>query len=141
MVLALPDTGAGRTLVSRGRDEGYQDLEVAEGQKERVDMSDEVLKTHLEEGIAEAVLFLRAHGVETMWSCEGGPGHACPEPTIRFDAQLAEAFEAYAICERFNWPLHSLRCVWDIGFMGEPCGPVWELVFTPPVERGRRPGC
>ena len=39
----------------------------------------------LDEGIREAVAVLVANGVETFESCEGGPGHAFPEPTIRFE--------------------------------------------------------
>ena len=36
----------------------------------------------LDAGIAQAVVALRAGGVETFESCEGGPGHAYPEPTV-----------------------------------------------------------
>jgi len=38
----------------------------------------------LDRGIAKTVERLRAAGVETYESCEGGPGHAYPEPTIAF---------------------------------------------------------
>ncbi|KKL60024.1 hypothetical protein LCGC14_2209410, partial [marine sediment metagenome] len=38
----------------------------------------------IDPGIRYAVLVLRAGGIETFESCEGGPGHASPDPTIRF---------------------------------------------------------
>jgi hypothetical protein len=38
----------------------------------------------LDPGIAPYVDALRAEGVETFESCEGGDGHAYPEPTVRF---------------------------------------------------------
>jgi hypothetical protein len=38
----------------------------------------------LDAGIRKAVECLQAEGIETFESCEGGPGHSFPEPTIRF---------------------------------------------------------
>ena len=38
----------------------------------------------LDEGIADYVILLDKFGVETYEYCEGGSGHAYPEPTIRF---------------------------------------------------------
>jgi hypothetical protein len=38
----------------------------------------------LDEGIREIVLTLIANGVETFESCEGGPGHVYPWPTVPF---------------------------------------------------------
>ena len=38
----------------------------------------------LDPGIRKAVERLQAEGIETFESCEGGSGHAFPEPTIRF---------------------------------------------------------
>ena len=42
----------------------------------------------LDPGIERAVNLLREARVETFESCEGGAGHAFPEPTIRFGLQL-----------------------------------------------------
>jgi hypothetical protein len=39
---------------------------------------------HLDSGIRDAVLLLRENGIETIESCQGGNGHAYPEPTVRF---------------------------------------------------------
>jgi hypothetical protein len=38
----------------------------------------------LDRGIRDQVAALRECGVETFESCEGGPSHAYPEPTVRF---------------------------------------------------------
>ena len=38
----------------------------------------------LDRGIRDQVAALRECVVETFESCEGGPGHAYPEPTVRF---------------------------------------------------------
>ncbi|MGY3588172.1 hypothetical protein ACVIGB_002869 [Bradyrhizobium sp. USDA 4341] len=38
----------------------------------------------LDSGIRHAVLALRVAGIETFESCEGGHGHAFPDPTIKF---------------------------------------------------------
>lgn len=40
----------------------------------------------LDDGIREIVIVLVKNGVETFESCEGGPGHAFPEATVRFEA-------------------------------------------------------
>jgi hypothetical protein len=48
----------------------------------------------LDPGIRAAVETLCAAGVETFESCEGGHGHAYPEPTVRFHGQSAEGFRA-----------------------------------------------
>ena len=41
----------------------------------------------LDDGIREAVLLLRKAGYKTFTSCEGGRGHAFPEPTIGLKVQ------------------------------------------------------
>lgn len=38
----------------------------------------------LDPGIKKAVMLLQKEGIGTFESCEGGKGHAFPEPTIRF---------------------------------------------------------
>jgi hypothetical protein len=54
----------------------------------------------LDDGIRSAVLALQAAGIETFESCEGGPDHAYPEPTIRFHGDYAEGFKALSIALR-----------------------------------------
>ena len=49
----------------------------------------------LDAGIRRYVLVLRSGGVETFESCEGGEGHAFPEPTIRFYGDTAAGFKAF----------------------------------------------
>lgn len=82
----------------------------------------------LDEGIREVVQTLAAGGVETFESCQGGPGHAYPEPTVRFHGDRAEGFRAYAVALRAGLPVVALRRVWP-ALDGELTGPWWELTF------------
>lgn len=83
----------------------------------------------LDPGIEEAVRILRAVGVETFESCEGGAGHAYPVPTVRFHGGRWEGFRAMAAALSLNLPVAELRRVWPV-VDGEPTGPWWELTFT-----------
>ena len=79
-------------------------------------------------GIARAVGILQAAGVETFESCEGGSGHAFPEPTIRFYGTPAAGPRAIAVCMDHDLPVLALRRVWYIE-NNELTGPNWELTF------------
>lgn len=82
----------------------------------------------LDKGIKLAVEILVQAGIETYESCEGGPGHAYPEPTIRFGGERSEGFRALAIALQNALPVSSIGRVWTI-IDGEPTGPHWEIVF------------
>lgn len=107
-------------------------------------MTDAVLAGHqddlplssLDPGIRHAVSVLRAHGVETFESCEGGPGHAYPEPTVRFYGDRSEGFRAAAsvLAGKYGLRVLALRRVWDL-CEGEPTGPYWELTFHAQYDR------
>jgi hypothetical protein len=88
-----------------------------------------VFSSPLDKGIARAVNILMDEGIQTFESCEGTPGHAYPEPTIRFYGERAEGFRALAIAMRYGLRVTSLRRVWPVND-GEPTGPSWELVFA-----------
>ena len=83
----------------------------------------------LDKGIRRAVERLQACGVETFESCEGGRGHAYPEPTIRFHGTPAAGWRAVEVCLDYGLPIASLRRVWDILDRNEPVGPHWEVTF------------
>lgn len=51
----------------------------------------------LDSGIRDAVLVLRAAGIETFESCEGGEGHPFAEPTVRFHGSRSEGYKAFTI--------------------------------------------
>lgn len=94
----------------------------------------------LDPGIRPAVLALASAGVETFESCEGGPGHAYPEPTVRFYGDRSEGLAALAIALRAGLDVVSLRRVWPV-IEGEPTGPWWELALSPTrAVRYRHPG-
>jgi hypothetical protein len=80
------------------------------------------------------VLALRAAGVETFESCEGGNGHAYTEPTVRFHGARAEGLRALSAAMTAGLRVTSLRRVWPV-VDSEPTGPWWELTFVP--DQGR----
>ena len=82
----------------------------------------------IDPGIRRAVLVLRSGGIETFESCEGGPGHAYPEPTVRFDGIYADGFKALALAMTYGLPVVAIRRIWRIQD-GEPAGPWWEMTF------------
>jgi hypothetical protein len=82
----------------------------------------------LDEGIAKAVMILRRGGIETYESCEGGPGHAFTEPTVRFSGNAWEGHKAFAIAMEHDLPVFQLHRAYSV-VDGELSGPVWEIVF------------
>ncbi len=92
-------------------------------------MVTEHFSSPLDIGIADAVIALRAAGVETFESCEGGDGHAYPEPTVRFHGNQSEGFRALAAAMQSGLRVAALRRVWPV-LDSEPTGPWWELTFT-----------
>lgn len=88
----------------------------------------------LDRGIAQAVHALTMAGVETFESCEGGNGHAYPEPTVRFHGDHAEGLRALAAAMSARLPVRELRRVWPV-LNDEPTGPWWELTFSPTTAK------
>lgn len=82
----------------------------------------------IDPGIAGAVAHLQAAGIETFESCEGGPGHAFHEPTVRFHGQPGAGFHALGVAMDHGWPVASLRRTWAY-VDGELNGPYWEMTF------------
>jgi len=82
----------------------------------------------LDAGIERIVEILNQAGIETYESCEGGPGHSYPEPTVRFHGERAEGFRALSIALQNNLSVSELKRVWQV-IDGEPVGPTWELTF------------
>lgn len=82
----------------------------------------------LDAGIRRAVEVLQSAGVETFESCEGGEGHAYPEPTVRFHGDAFEGFRALAVALRAGLHVLALRRAWPV-IDYEPTGPWWEIVF------------
>ena len=87
-----------------------------------------VVDLELDPGIRHAVLVLRSGGIDTFESCEGGQGHACPEPMVRFNGDPWEGFKALSVAMSNGLPVLALRHVWDITD-GLPVGPWWETSF------------
>lgn len=83
----------------------------------------------LDAGIEKAVNILRNAGIETYESCEGGIGHAYPEPTIRFHGDRFEGLRAFVVAMQNNLNVTYLRRIYQI-IDGELIGPYWEMVFS-----------
>jgi len=87
----------------------------------------------LDPGIRRAVLILRRAGIETCESCEGGVGHAFPDPTIRFHGSTWAGYRAFAIAMEHGLPVLHLR--YSYGVEGGQLGPPrWEMTFHPTVR-------
>jgi hypothetical protein len=87
----------------------------------------------LDPGIEAAVLILVAAGVETYESCEGGRGHAYPEPTVRFHGDKSEGLRALSVALKAGLAVTALKRVWPV-LDEEPTGPYWELTFASTVS-------
>ena len=111
-----------------GRDDGS--LRVEPLRQQRVYMGH--FDPPLDAGILHAVEVLYAAGIETFESCQGGPGHAYPEPTVRFHGGYPEGFRALSVAMQAHLPVAGLRRVWPV-IDNEPTGPWWELTFTMPT--------
>lgn len=83
----------------------------------------------MDAGIAPYVHTLRAAGIETYESCEGGEGHVFAEPTIRFHGGRGAGFKALAVAIERGLPVYGLRRVWIVDD-AELTGPIWEIVFS-----------
>jgi hypothetical protein len=82
----------------------------------------------LDSGIRDAVRILAEAGIETFESCQGGDGHAYPEPTVRFYGERDAGWKALAVAQTVRLGVSELRRVWPI-LDGEPTGPWWEMTF------------
>lgn len=87
----------------------------------------------LDKGIEKAVAALHAAGLKTYESCEGGPGHSFPEPTVRFNGDLQEGLRAVSAALEAGLKVYQLRRVWRVN-ENELEGPWWDLVFVPTTE-------
>jgi hypothetical protein len=85
----------------------------------------------LDAGIRKIVAILLENGIETYESCEGGPGHSCPEPTVRFYGSYEAGWRALGLCNAYAVRVGSLRWAWQI-IDGHPTGPNWEMTFLAP---------
>jgi hypothetical protein len=82
----------------------------------------------LDAGIRRAVLILRSGGVETFESCQGGAGHAMPDPTIKFHGSSWAGYRAFALAMEHALPVLYLRRVYGVSD-GQLEGPWWEMTL------------
>ena len=94
------------------------------------DGAESVLRA-VDPGIRGFMRLMLAGDFETYESCEGGEGHAYPEPTIRFHGNRGEGFRAFAWLMTHGVAPSSIRRIWEV-IEGEPVGPEWEITFRVP---------
>ena len=82
----------------------------------------------LDPGIRRYVLILRAQGIETFESCQGGNGHSFPEPTVRFFGNSHEGYRAFTAAMNYGLPVLSLRRYYQV-VDSQLEGPWWEMTF------------
>ncbi len=88
----------------------------------------------LDPGIKPYVEILQKEEVETFESCQGGEGHACPEPMVRFHGTSSEGYRAFAVALDYGLPVLTLNRGWHNN-NGELTGPYWELVFRHKADK------
>ncbi|WP_265516416.1 hypothetical protein [Nitratireductor luteus] len=93
----------------------------------------------LDAKIAPYVEVLRSAGIETFESCEGGDGHAYPEPTIRFYGDRSEGYRALAVAMQNGLPVAEHVALFVIDCMNIVIGHTAFLALgwwtLPPTER------
>lgn len=89
----------------------------------------------LDPGIAPIVRVLRAHGVETFESCEGGDGHAYHVPTVAVHGGRPEAgWHALSVALTYGYEPTTVARVWRIS-ESAPVEVAWHLTFRPLKEK------
>jgi hypothetical protein len=61
-------------------------------------LTDEQMDLAIDPLIRPAVDLLREHYIETIESCQGGDGHCCLEPMVRFVGEEIDLIRAMEIC-------------------------------------------
>lgn len=97
--------------------------------RQELDQFESGLDMPLDAGIRDYVLALRSGGIETFESCEGGEGHAFPEPTIRLHGGAGEGFRAFGTATQLGLPVFQVRLSYTV-IQGVLTGPWWEIVFA-----------
>lgn len=86
----------------------------------------------LDPGIVLAVRVLREAGVDTLWSCEGGDGHAYKSPTVVFRGDPAEARRVVDISRRNHLAPRRVLREWRLwrSYDDKRTGPIAEAIGT-----------
>lgn len=88
-----------------------------------------VLVIRVDLRIVRAVKVLKDAEFTTIESCEGGEGHAYPEPTIKFAGSRATGWRALGELLTFGLPLNHIGQMWSMTD-GHPKGPNWIVTFS-----------
>lgn len=88
-------------------------------------------------GIYDYVKILKLNGVQTFESCEGGPGHSYPEPTVSFHGTPSAGWRALEICFNHGLPVMDLRRVWSVTDRVDVNGAYWHVTFRTKYKKGK----
>ena len=94
----------------------------------KLSAADESILVAVDVGIRPFVRVLLAGGFETHESCQGGDGHAFPEPTVTFYGNKSEGYRAVAWLQSNGIEPMALRRFWHL-LDGDLTGPNWEITF------------
>lgn len=95
----------------------------------KIHLKDTDLDLPIDPGVRAYVNALREGGIDTFESCEGGEGHACPEPIVRFNGPAdSEGFRAFAVAQERGLPVLHVRLAYGVQG-GLLTGPYWEMTF------------
>jgi len=101
----------------------------AQGVPLRHHMMPDAWYADLDPGIRFAVRVLHAAGgIETSQSCEGGVGHAYPDPTIDLVDDEGAGLRAVAALTVYGLDVWTLSRVWPIRH-GMPCDVLWRVTL------------
>ena len=102
---------------------------------EPVRASEEFYQT-LDPEIAQTVRILHRHGIFTLESCQGGPGHSYGYPTVLFDGDRNTAKRVRQLCQ--DEGLRPIRLRYDRALF-YPIKPFWVLTMHHPMGRKLTP--
>jgi len=89
----------------------------------------------IDAGVRFAVKVLHAQGIDTCQSCQGGKGHAYPEPSIEMvcGSDDARGFAALSALNAYGLPVQDIAIIWKI-HNGMPYEKLWRITFFRTME-------
>ena len=109
----------------------YERITIAEARERLRSTKFEPPWGNLDPLISPIVRVFYEEGAETYESCQGGPGHPFPCPTIRFFGGVSEGLRLVSIALAYDLNPTGLSRIYDI-VDKELVGPRWEMTFHIP---------
>jgi len=100
--------------------------------------SNQTFEPPLDPRIEKFVRLLISQDIETFESCQGGPGHAYPEPTVRFYGGRSEGYRAVSYALQAGFRLTLAPAESAIGYVAQVLG-TGMVLFALALDRLRLP--